>query len=341
MKEELPKGVALMRTSSAQASLAAHSTSLKWVYPSTPMHRAPNLSGLAPLGIVAGVTASGVLPCCPCCKIFNLLLPPLESRARQRSSTVLWLHTMGGSNKHCARLDNCKWFTKQAGTLYQTGLRGNKTVVQDQTARNEWMRTEQRRAKALRKADALVPDSTGGSRGERDSLQDLRLYSRTPGDPFVRAYMISKAEELKEQERDNLWTANLERIERIRARDRERFGDHSSDHAEPRAHFEVSDGRRNDTVWTRPGTVSTGPLAAGGGHHMLSRSSMRESMYMLPNPSVPLTDFGEYERITTSQDDKECGRKSAVGRDFLGCRRLIEPVPCRRCFTSRTDMDLC
>jgi hypothetical protein len=215
--------------------------------------------------------------------------------------------------RKCDRLAKCKWFTRASGTLYQTGLQGNKTVVQVQTAANEWIANRKARASET----AWKAPIENHDISKRDSLQDLRLYGRTPDDPYVRACMAGREHALKEEQRLGAWTASLERCERNRARDRERYKAHDPpDSKQPE--------RPGRTVWTRPGTVASG--AAGGGHHMLSRSNMRDLLYMLPNPAIPLTDFSEYERITSAQDDRDMGRKVGIGRDFLGCRRAIEPV---------------
>lgn len=238
---------------------------------------------------------------------------------------------MGGpaTRRPCDRLRKSKWFRRESGTLYNTGLQGNKTIVQQQTATNEWIANRKAGANALAlQAGALTPSTNHDA--EKDRLQDLRLYGRTPDDPYVRAWMISKEHGMKEQERKHLWMVNLEKFEQKRARDKERYDGQESNGTSKQGYdpllHDKQPARPETIVWTRPGTVATGALAAGGGHHMLSRSSIRESLYMLPNPEIPLTDVFDYERITSAQDEQDSGRKLSVGRDFLGCRRVIEPV---------------
>lgn len=238
---------------------------------------------------------------------------------------------MGGpaARRPCDRLSKCKWFRRESGTLYKTGLPGNKTIVQQQTATNEWIANRKAGATALALQAGPVTPSTNCD-AEKDRLQDLRLYGRTPDDPYVRAWMVSREHGIKEQERKHLWTASLEKFEQIRARDKEKNSRLKNNGTSTQSYGpslnDTQPARPETIVWTRPGTVATGALAAGGGHHMSSRSSIRESLYMLPNPNIPLTDVSDYERIISAQDEQDSGRKLSVGRDFLGCRRVIEPV---------------
>ena len=144
-------------------------------------------------------------------------------------------------------------------------------------------------------------DSSGAPHDAKDALHDMRQFSRTPWDPYVRAYMVSRESEKKEQQQENLWTANFDRVEMARA------GRSEDGHA-----------NRPSTVWTRPGTVSA------GGHHMHSRTRMRELINHLPNPAGTLTDFAEYERLQTALDDSHDSSQQSFGCDFLGARRIID-----------------
>jgi hypothetical protein len=166
---------------------------------------------------------------------------------------------------------------------------------------------------------SAIGDSSGAPQDAKDSLHDMRLFSRTPGDPYVRAYMISREYEKKEKQQESLWTANFDRVESARV-----------------GHSEAAN--RPSTVWIRPGTVSAGVQvqealgfrttygsSAGGGHHMYSRTKMRELINHLPNPAVTLTDFAEYERLQTALDDSHDTSELSFGRDFLGARRIIDP----------------
>jgi hypothetical protein len=166
---------------------------------------------------------------------------------------------------------------------------------------------------------SAVGHSSGSPQDDKDTLHDMRWFSRTPGDPYVRAYMISREYEKKEQQQESLWTANFDRVESARA-------GRSEDGASA-----TLAANRPSAVWTRPGTVSAGVqvqealgfrttygCSAGGGHHMYSRTRMRDLINHLPNPAVTLTDITEYEGLQTAFDEL------SFGRDFLGARRIID-----------------
>ena len=162
-----------------------------------------------------------------------------------------------------------------------------------------------------------------------DVGEDNRLFNRHPSDPYVRACLIAKEFMTKEKQKARLWTDNLDRIDRARAKDKQLFGDGNKDMDELKDNMSTSTqeqeppNTRTTTVWTRPGTIPSRWSSASGGHHMLSRSSMREIIYNLPNPEISLSDFSDYERIQTSNDEKSS--PCTYGSDFLGIRRVIGP----------------
>jgi len=170
-----------------------------------------------------------------------------------------------------------------------------------------------------------------------DVVEDIRLFNRHPSDPYVRACLIEKEERRKEKEKARLWTDNLDRIDRARAQDKQLFGDRNGDTEELKDNVSTSKEQeypkmtyaegppntRTTTVWTRPSTIPSRWISASGGHHMLSRSSRREIIYNLPNPEISLSDFSDYERIQTSNDEKSS--PCTYGSDFLGTRRVIGP----------------
>jgi hypothetical protein len=170
-----------------------------------------------------------------------------------------------------------------------------------------------------------------------DVVEDIRLFNRHPSDPYVRACLIEKEERRKEKEKARLWTDNLDRIDRARAQDKQLFGNRNGDTEELKDNVSTSKEQeypkmtyaegppntRTTTVWTRPSTIPSRWISASGGHHMLSRSSMREIIYNLPNPEISLSDFSDYERIQTSNDEKSS--PCTYGSDFLGTRRVIGP----------------
>jgi hypothetical protein len=170
-----------------------------------------------------------------------------------------------------------------------------------------------------------------------DVGEDIRLFNRHPSDPYVRACLIAKEFKTKEKQKAGLWTDNLDRIDRARAKDKQLFGDRNGDTDELKDNMSTSQEQENTkisfaegppstrttTVWTRPGTIPSRWSSASGGHHMLSRSSMREIIYNLPNPEISLSDFSDYERIQTSNDEKSS--PCTYGSDFLGSRRVIGP----------------
>ncbi len=55
----------------------------------------------------------------------------------------------------------------------------------------------------------------------------------------------------------------------------------------------------------------------------LSASAYVSIIYNLPNPEISLSDFSDYERIQTSNDEKSS--PCTYGSDFLGSRRVIAP----------------
>jgi len=194
--------------------------------------------------------------------------------------------------RESTRLGTCKWYTNVTGSLYNTGMQDNTTVVQRQGAENEWIFKGSRAGKrrcvvspcALKRiaydnchvlwhgahclfpffapvfslvshsllpsppfsvssatqhamGAALTPMNLGPD--EKDSLADRRLFSRTPGDPYVRSYLMSREFDVKEK--------------------------------------------------------------------------------------VRRTQFAEYTRIQTSNNGKDSDPNVTFGRDFLGCRRVIDP----------------
>jgi hypothetical protein len=200
------------------------------------------------------------------------------------------------------------------------------------------------RSAASRAMSALDGEHIDAPQDLKDSVQDMRLFSRTPGDPYVRAYMVAREYEKKEKQQESLWTASFDRVESTRAKQIESLDGDRHNMADMLSNASLAAERpspastRPVTVWTRPGTVSAGVhvqealglrttygSSAGGGHHMYSRTNMRELIQCLPNPAVTLTDFAEYERLQTSYDDSLDPTRLSAGRDFLGARRIIDP----------------
>ena len=200
------------------------------------------------------------------------------------------------------------------------------------------------RSSSASQAKSAVTDSSHASQiSEQESIQELRLFNRTPCDPYVRSHLISREYEKKEKQQESLWNSCFDRVERIRARDRSRYDvDKSNDRGDSfntaEISTDVSASNRPTTIFTRPSTVASGVQvldalghrstygsSAGGGHHMYSRSTMRDLICTLPNPSMPITDFVEYEQLQVANDDKHAAREVTFGRDFLGASRIIDP----------------
>lgn len=138
--------------------------------------------------------------------------------------------------KDCSKMKKCKWFNQKP--IYSTPT----SVVQRQAADNAWTRKLISRAKS---SNALAYDAVqrDPSFTIKEHLEEMRLFNRTPGDPYVRACLISRDYEDKERVREHMRTARA-----------------------------------------------------------------------------------EYERMQSLNNDKERTKLCSYGRDFLGARRLIDPV---------------